>query len=55
MTAFAYYRLPYLHHASLQEAMWIISWQYITLFVNDDNRLWHFSKLLYIIRGSTTS
>lgn len=39
-----------MHPAGLEEAMWIICWQYITLFVNDDNRLWHFSKLLHIIR-----
>ena len=38
-----------MHPASLEEAMWIISWQYLTLLVNDDNRLWHFCKLLHII------
>ena len=37
------------HPASLEEAMRIIGWQYLTLLVNDDNRLWHFSKLLHII------
>ena len=37
------------HPASLEEAMRIIGWQYLTLLVNNDNRLWHFSKLLHII------
>ena len=37
------------HPASLEEAMRIIGWQYLTLLVNDDNRLWHLSKLLNII------
>ena len=39
-----------MHPASLEEAMRIIGWQYLTLLVNDDNRLWHFCKLLHIIR-----
>ena len=38
-----------MHPASLEEAMRIIGWQYLTLLVNNDNRLWHFSKLLHII------
>ena len=38
-----------MHPTGLEEAMRIISWQNLTLFVNDDNRLWHFCKLLYII------
>ena len=37
------------HPASLEEAMRIIGWQYLTLLVNNDNRLWHLSKLLNII------
>ena len=45
----AFFREHFDHPASLEEAMWIISWQYLTLLVNDDNRLWHFCKLLHII------
>ena len=41
--------LVLVHPASLEEAMRIIGWQYLTLLVNNDNRLWHLSKLLNII------
>ena len=41
--------LVLMHPASLEEAMRIIGWQHLTLLVNDDNRLWHFCKLLHII------
>ena len=37
------------HPTCLEEAMWIIGWQYLALLVNDNHRLWHLGKLLHVI------